>query len=96
MSEWPITIHRCPVCKATDHIRPFTPKMLAGKTPHYSQGEKCPGNIESVDLIPADLGRELYEALKETHPTVWAVTSNDEFKYAPHPALARYEREVGE
>lgn len=48
---------------------------------------------EAVEVIPADLGRELYEALKGAGIGVEYDSVEDEQRQ--EAALARYEREVG-
>ena len=81
MSEWPIT-----VCRGCGRNAPTSRDLT---------GEGCEGRHEQV--IPADLGRELYEATATLMSLVGP--PEDIWENARRrvlDALARYEREVGE
>ena len=65
---------------------------------HENRADGSADKLFDLDLIPADLGRELYEALKEAE---WGIDRDhpveriDAAMEQAQAALARYEREVG-
>lgn len=78
MAEWPKTAECCPKCG-----------LLSAGSCARNRCHGTPGHAAKPlpEVIPANLGRELYEALKEMEIPPFSRQLN---------ALARYEREVGE